>query len=74
MELSKRFQFTSRLDKDQVDRQEIMSELELPSERSEIKEDELMPGETWEDRGRQLIEESGLDGETITNLLQIFNS
>ena len=50
-----------------------MSDIELPSEREEAKEDELASGETWEDRGRQIIEKSGMDSMTITNLLQIYN-
>lgn len=50
-----------------------MSDIELPSEREEAKEEELASGETWEDRGRLIIEKSGLDSMTITNLLQIYN-
>jgi len=54
--LSKRFQFTSRLEQDGgIESHTIMSELELPSEIEEETDDQLIPGKTYADRGRSII-------------------
>ena len=56
LELSKRFQFTSRLEQDGgIESHTIMSELELPSEIEEETDDQLIPGKTYADRGRSII-------------------